>query len=76
GGGGAGGPQCRAGQHLPIRLTLPGSTKPLIRQYTLSVAPSDGYYRISVKREGAVSQYLHDALRVGDRLEGGGPPGG
>ncbi|RRW67030.1 FAD-binding oxidoreductase [Pantoea dispersa] len=64
-----------AGQHLPIRLTLPGSAKPLIRQYTLSVAPSDGYYRISVKREGAVSQYLHDALRVGDRLEVRAPAG-
>lgn len=64
-----------AGQHLPIRLTLPGSAKPLIRQYTLSVAPSDGYYRISVKREGVVSQYLHHALRVGDRLEVRAPAG-
>ncbi|KMZ13893.1 Flavohemoprotein (Hemoglobin-like protein) (Flavohemoglobin) (Nitric oxide dioxygenase) [Candidatus Burkholderia humilis] len=37
----------RAGQHLPIRVTLPGDAKPLIRTYTLSVAPSDGVYRIS-----------------------------
>jgi uncharacterized protein len=63
-----------AGQHLPIRLTLPGTDKPVIRTYTLSVAPSDGYYRISVKRDGAVSRHLH-TLNVGDIIEAR-PPGG
>ncbi len=65
----------QAGQHLPIRLTLPGSDKPVIRTYTLSVAPSDGYYRISVKRDGLVSHYLHDHLRRGDRIEARAPAG-
>lgn len=64
-----------AGQHLPIRLTLPDQDKPLIRTYTLSVAPSDGYYRISVKRDGLVSQYLHDHVRRGDRIEARAPAG-
>jgi ferredoxin-NADP reductase/predicted pyridoxine 5'-phosphate oxidase superfamily flavin-nucleotide-binding protein len=64
-----------AGQHLPIRLTLPGHDKPLIRTYTLSVAPSDGHYRISVKRDGLVSQYLHDHVRRGDRIEARAPAG-
>ncbi|WP_322045847.1 pyridoxamine 5'-phosphate oxidase family protein [Paraburkholderia sp. J67] len=64
-----------AGQHLPIRVTLPGDTKPTLRTYTLSVAPSDGRYRISVKREGRVSSYLHDALKVGDRIEARAPAG-
>ncbi|MFE1599817.1 2Fe-2S iron-sulfur cluster-binding protein [Methylobacterium sp. ID0610] len=65
----------RAGQHLPIRVTLPGSDKPVIRTYTLSVAPSDAIYRISVKREGAVSGHLHDKIRVGDLIEARAPEG-
>ncbi|MDR4306778.1 pyridoxamine 5'-phosphate oxidase family protein [Chelatococcus sambhunathii] len=65
-----------AGQHLPIRVKLPGGDKPVIRTYTLSVAPSDGIYRISVKRDGAVSSHLHDTLRVGDVLEARAPGGG
>lgn len=64
-----------AGQHLPIRVTLPGSGKQVIRTYTLSVAPSDGLYRISVKRDGAVSRHLHDTLRVGDVIEARAPDG-
>ncbi|MBB6249472.1 hypothetical protein FHS74_000005 [Nitrospirillum iridis] len=64
-----------AGQHLPIRLSLPGADRPVIRTYTLSVAPSDGVYRISVKREGAVSCHLHDVIRVGDIIEARAPAG-
>jgi uncharacterized protein len=64
-----------AGQHLPIRVSLqPGST-PVIRTYTLSAAPSDGIYRISVKREGTVSRFLHDTLKAGDLLETRAPAG-
>lgn len=66
----------RAGQHLPIRLALPGADKPVIRTYTLSVAPSDAMYRISVKRDGPVSQHLHDHLHVGDVIEARAPGGG
>ncbi|MBK0089562.1 pyridoxamine 5'-phosphate oxidase family protein [Erwinia sp. S59] len=65
----------QAGQHLPIRVRLPDAEKPLIRHYTLSVAPSDGFYRISVKRDGVVSCYLHDHLQVGDSLETRAPAG-
>lgn len=64
-----------AGQHLPIRLQLPGQDKPLIRTYTLSAAPSDGFYRLSIKREGQVSCHLHDRLRVGDLIEARAPQG-
>jgi len=66
----------RAGQHLPIRVTLPGADAPVIRTYTLSVAPSDTSYRISVKREGIVSGHLHDRIRVGDIIEARAPDGG
>lgn len=65
-----------AGQHLPIRMKLPGEDKAVIRTYTLSVAPSDGVYRISVKRDGRVSQFLHDAVAVGDIIEARAPAGG
>ncbi|MBY4838383.1 pyridoxamine 5'-phosphate oxidase family protein [Pantoea sp. DY-5] len=64
-----------AGQHLPIRLQLPGTDKPLMRAYTLSVAPSENFYRISVKRDGVVSRYLHDHLHTGDTLEARAPAG-
>jgi ferredoxin-NADP reductase/predicted pyridoxine 5'-phosphate oxidase superfamily flavin-nucleotide-binding protein len=64
-----------AGQHLPIRLTVPGHDRPLHRTYTLSVAPSDEFYRISVKRDGAVSQFLHDTVAVGDIIEARAPAG-
>lgn len=63
-----------AGQHLPIRLTIDGQSR--IRTYTLSVAPSDGIYRISVKRGGLVSEHLHDHVAVGDVLEARAPAGG
>src|SRR5690606_35460901 len=64
-----------AGQHLPIRLTLPETDKASIRTYTLSAAPSDGFYRISVKRQGKVSAHLH-TLKVDDKLEVRAPAGG
>ena len=65
----------KAGQHLPIRVQIPGTDTPLIRTYTLSNGPSDDTYRISVKREGVVSSHLHDTLRVGDVIEARAPAG-
>jgi ferredoxin-NADP reductase/predicted pyridoxine 5'-phosphate oxidase superfamily flavin-nucleotide-binding protein len=65
----------KAGQHLPLRFFLAGQATPVIRTYSLSSAPSDGFYRISVKREGVVSSYLHDQVRIGDVLEARAPQG-
>ncbi|HCW68838.1 MAG TPA: FAD-binding oxidoreductase, partial [Thalassospira lucentensis] len=65
----------KAGQHLPVRVEIPGTDTPLIRTYTLSNGPSDDTYRISVKREGVVSSHLHDTLRVGDVIEARAPAG-
>ena len=64
-----------AGQHLPIRVTPAGADGPVVRTYTLSVAPSDGLYRISVKRDGVVSRHLHDEIRAGDIIEARAPEG-
>ncbi|MDM0005051.1 pyridoxamine 5'-phosphate oxidase family protein [Variovorax sp. J22G73] len=63
-----------AGQHLPVRMTL-DDAQVLSRTYTLSMAPSDGQYRISVKKEGRASRHLH-TLREGDLLEVRSPAGG
>jgi ferredoxin-NADP reductase/predicted pyridoxine 5'-phosphate oxidase superfamily flavin-nucleotide-binding protein len=71
----AGIPPALAGQHLAVRLALPGSAAPQLRTYTLSSAPSDPFLRISVKREGVFSRYLHDALRPGDLIEARAPAG-
>lgn len=65
----------QAGQYLPIRLRVVGAEKMSIRTYTLSVAPSDHVYRISVKRDGVVSQWLHDHIGVGDVIEARAPAG-
>jgi ferredoxin-NADP reductase/predicted pyridoxine 5'-phosphate oxidase superfamily flavin-nucleotide-binding protein len=62
------------GQHLPIRVN-PGANAALAqRTYTLSSAPSDGAYRLSVKRQGAVSGHLH-SLAVGDLITARAPAG-
>lgn len=64
----------RAGQHLPIRVRTGADGKPLVRSYTLSSAPTDDLYRISVKEDGEVSRYLH-GLKPGDRIEARAPGG-
>ena len=68
-------PAFSAGQHLPLRLTIPGQTHPVIRTYSLSSAPSDDFLRISVKRDGLASAYLHDQIKVGSLLEAKAPQG-
>lgn len=70
---GAGLPLFQAGQHLPVRFTIDGQVH--IRTYSLSSAPSDGFFRISVKREGIVSSHLHEQIQVGDLLEARAPQG-
>ncbi|MGX1182928.1 ferredoxin-NADP reductase/predicted pyridoxine 5'-phosphate oxidase superfamily flavin-nucleotide-binding protein [Pseudomonas sp. F-14 TE3623] len=70
---GAGLPVFQAGQHLPLRFNLGGEIH--IRTYSLSSAPSDDFFRISVKRDGVVSSHLHELIRVGDLLEARAPQG-
>lgn len=64
----------KAGQYLPIRIRTPEGPGPLIRTYTISQAPSDPSYRLSIKREGTVSMFLHQ-LDVGAIIEARGPAG-
>ncbi|MCX2889912.1 MULTISPECIES: pyridoxamine 5'-phosphate oxidase family protein [Pseudomonas] len=55
------------GQHLPVQVQRDGEAA-LIRTYSLSSAPADGYLRISVKAQGPVSRFLHERLGAGDVL--------
>lgn len=64
-----------AGQHLPIRLTIPGSDDPVIRTYTISCAPITGHYRLSVRKLGLASTYLHEQAAPGTII-GAKPPAG
>ncbi|QGZ58891.1 pyridoxamine 5'-phosphate oxidase family protein [Paraburkholderia acidiphila] len=67
-----------AGQYLPLRVGTPGSDKPLMRTYTLSAAHDAAHparYRISVKRDGAVSRWLHEHARIGAPIETLAPRG-
>ena len=76
-------PNYEPGQYVTVRIDHPTSpTSP--RNYSLSDRPGAGHFRISVKREpslaagapdGLVSNYLHDAVNVGDELELGPPCG-
>jgi len=65
----------KPGQFLTLRVTPEGNDAPLTRTYTISSPPSDPQYRISVKREGVVSRYLHDAIEVGSEIEIQAPQG-
>jgi len=61
-----------------LTLTLPVSTKPIRRSYTISSPPTQGYYcEITVKREarGLGSRYLHDVVKEGVMLQVQAPSG-
>jgi len=80
-------PPYMPGQFLTFNLKLPGSTGPVVRCYSLSDAPHQERYRISVKRQApprdeskadigkSSSNWLHDNARVGDILDVKAPAG-
>lgn len=68
------------GQYLGIEVSPTVGDYKEIRQYSLSAQPNGKTYRISVKREsssvpGKVSNYLHDAINVGDEVNLYAPAG-
>jgi len=68
-------PSVQAGQYLTVRVQPDGDAPPLTRSYSLSDVPGERGYRISVKREGAVSRYLHQHVKAGDLLDAAAPRG-
>jgi len=76
-------PDYRPGQYITVKIAHP-STPTSPRNYSLSDRPGTGRFRISVKREpaltdgapdGLISNHLHDSVEVGDTLEIGPPCG-
>lgn len=73
-----------AGQFLTIRVKLAGCEDYVTRTYTVSSAPHDKLYRVSVKKEsapsdefppGLASTYLHEDTKPGDLIEAKAPRG-
>jgi ferredoxin-NADP reductase/MOSC domain-containing protein YiiM len=76
--GGAG--AVRAGQYVTLRVRADPdpAAPPLVRSYSLSALPADvadGTLRISVKRDGVVSRWLHEHVHAGDVLDVAAPRG-
>lgn len=65
------------GQFVALRLKTRPDTPALLRDYSLSNAPSTDHYRVSIKQEehGAASTYLLNQARVGDVLDVSAPRG-
>lgn len=68
------------GQYLGLEVHPTGNDYKEIRQYSLSDKPNGSSYRISVKREqqgvpGKVSNFLHDAVNIGDEVNLYAPAG-
>jgi ferredoxin-NADP reductase/MOSC domain-containing protein YiiM len=69
------GPDAAAGQYLTVRVRPDAGAPPLTRSYSLSEVPDRRGYRISVKREGPASRWLHRHAKVGDLLDAAAPRG-
>ncbi len=71
------------GQHVTLRVRIPGVERPVIRCYTLSSVPGDEEYRVSIKRTvrkdgstpGLVSGHMHQSVSTGSILDVMAPSG-
>jgi len=77
-------PAHRAGQYLPIEISVPDEPLSVRRTYTISNAPNGEFFRISIKRElpraqgippGVASNYLHDHVVKGSVIRVAQPQG-
>ncbi|GGB56996.1 NO-inducible flavohemoprotein [Virgibacillus dakarensis] len=76
-------PIYQPGQYITVKAEIEGEPYTHLRQYSLSCAPDEGVYRISVKREdahgelpaGIVSNYLHSQIEKGSILPISAPSG-
>lgn len=76
-------PAYQAGQYITVKAEIEGAAHNHLRQYSLSCAPGEELYRISIKREdaigdnpaGVVSSFLHETLEEGSILPISAPGG-
>ena len=62
-------PVYHAGQYISLYVKADDWEYQQIRQYSLSDAHRDDCYRISIKKDGLVSRYLHEHWQVGDSIQ-------
>lgn len=70
-------PSFEPGQFITLELPVPGANLPVKRCYSLSHAPSERFYRITVKRvpDGLGSRFVHQQVEVGTRIDVHAPAG-
>lgn len=78
-------PGFRPGQYLTFQLVIPGTSKPLVRCYSLSDCARPSHYRVTIKRcppppatnhpPGVCSSFFCDFVREGDILDVKAPAG-
>ncbi|WP_087973975.1 NO-inducible flavohemoprotein [Oceanobacillus rekensis] len=76
-------PSYQPGQYITVKAEIPGESYNHLRQYSLSCAPGEEYYRLSVKREdatsenpkGVVSSFLHHHIEEGSVIPISAPSG-
>ncbi|MEN1966496.1 NO-inducible flavohemoprotein [Lentibacillus sp. N15] len=76
-------PGYEPGQYVTVKAEIDSEPHDHLRQYSLSCAPNEGVYRISVKREdaledlpaGIVSSYLHNHVEKGSIIPISAPSG-
>lgn len=74
-------PRFKAGQFLTLKAEIAG--KEYIRTYTVSSAPDDAFFRISIKRErgndeipeGVFSGFMHTQIKAGSLINAKAPTG-
>ena len=66
-----------AGQHVDVRLTAPDGYQAQ-RSYSIGSAPGDDTVELVIERlqTGEVSEFFHEIVQVGDKIELRGPIGG
>jgi ferredoxin-NADP reductase len=72
-------PGSQPGQHILLERPAMSDVAKAFRCYSLSDDCAEGYWRISVKKNSeypaSVSRWLHDEVKVGDRIRVRGPSG-
>ncbi|EIT84561.1 bifunctional nitric oxide dioxygenase/dihydropteridine reductase 2 [Fictibacillus macauensis ZFHKF-1] len=62
------------GQYVTLHVQIPGEPYIHMRQYSLTNRPDNSYYRITVRKEGVVSRYLHQCA-IGTSIQLSAPAG-
>jgi ferredoxin-NADP reductase/MOSC domain-containing protein YiiM len=70
-------PPALPGQFIVLRLCTTPQAPPLLRSYSLSGAPNDPRYRISIKRnpDSVAGTYIRDGIQIGNILDVAAPRG-